>query len=253
MKAVVTGASSGIGKQFCLKLAQMGYDIYAVARRKDRLEELGKEITTGFVPVVMDLSGEDNCKRLYEILKDEKIDVFINNAGFGVYGKFLDTSLERELEMIDLNIRSVHILTKLFAKKFLSDKSGFILNVASSAGYMMGPFLSSYYASKAYVLRLTEAVDEEIRRQCRNVSVSVLCPGPVKTEFDKVADVSSSFGGLSAEYVAKYGLKKMFAGKRVIVPGISMKVMIAFSKLVPGKILSKITYNIQKKKGKINE
>lgn len=250
MKAVVTGASSGIGAQFCKALSELGYDVYGVARRKERLEEIGKELKTSFHPIILDLSHDENCYALFDMLKEEQIDVFINNAGFGVYGKFSETSLERELEMIDLNIRSVHILTKLFSKKLLEKGNGYILNVASSAGYMMGPFLSSYYASKAYVLRLSEAVDEEIRRECPGLSVSVLCPGPVKTEFDRIADVSNSFGGLSAGYVAEYALEKMFKRKRVIVPGMSMKLMVAFSKLIPGKLLSKITYNIQKKKGK---
>jgi len=249
MKAVVTGASSGIGRELCLRLADMGYDIYAVARRKDRLEELGSHIRTKFVAVVLDLSMEENCHRLYDAVANEKIDVFINNAGFGLYGKSLDTSLERELEMIDVNVRSVHILTKLFARKFVNERHGFILNVASSAGFMMGPFLSAYYASKAYVLRLSEAIDEEIRRESKDVSISVLCPGPVRTEFDSVAKVSSSLGGLSAEFVADYALKKMFRRKRIIIPGFAMKVMVAFSKIIPGKLLSKITYNIQRKKG----
>ena len=249
MKAVVTGASSGIGRELCLHLSKLGYDIYAVARRQDKLDELGRQIITKFVGISLDLSSAENCIKLYDILKEEKIDIFINNAGFGVYGKSFDTSLGRELGMIDVNVRAVHILTKLFAKKFLGHGFGYILNVASSAGYMMGPFLSGYYASKAYVLRFSEAVDEEIRRECKNVSISVLCPGPVRTEFDTVANVSSSLGGLSADYVAKYAIRKMLRRKRIIIPGLSMKLMVTFSKLVPGKLLSKITYNIQKKKG----
>ena len=151
--------------------------------------------------------------------------------------------------MININIRSLHILTKLFTQKFLKQGYGKILNVASSAGFMAGPLLSSYYASKAYVLRLSEAVDEEVRRVNKNITVSVLCPGPVNTEFNDVAGVSFALGGLSSQYVAGYAIKKMLKGKRIIIPGFSMKLLVFFSRFVPEKLLTKITYNIQRKKG----
>lgn len=251
MKAIVTGASSGIGKDISIILANMGYTVYGVARREDKLSDLQKTMGSSFVPVVLDLSQKENAYKLFEITKDEEINILVNNAGFGVYGSFTQTDLERELEMIDINISALHILTKLFCKKFLTQGFGRILNVASSAGFMMGPLLSSYYASKAYVLRFTEAVDEEVRRQNKNVTLSVLCPGPVKTEFDKVAHVKSGLGGLTSQYVAEYAVKKMLKGKRIIIPGFSTKFLVFFSRLVPGKLLSKITYKIQSKKGKI--
>ncbi len=250
MKAIVTGASSGIGRDICLVLSGMGYDIIGVARRDDKLKELGCQIRTDFTSVVMDLSDIENVYKLYDLVKDEKIDILVNNAGFGIYGSFTETDLDRELNMIDINIRALHVLTKLFSKKFLNQGFGKILNVASSAGFMMGPKLSAYYASKAYVLRLTEAVDEEIRRQNKNVSLCVLCPGPVKTEFDSVADVSFSIGGLESNFVAQYAVKKMLKGKRVIIPGISIKLLVFASRFVPGRLLSKITYHIQSKKGR---
>lgn len=250
MIAVVTGASSGIGREFAKILCGRGYVVYGVARRKERLLNIAEETGKNFIPVVLDLSSEMDCFELYDMLKDEKIDLVINNAGFGLFGKFADTPLEREMEMINVNVRGVHILTKLFAGKFLKDGSGRILNVASSAGFMMGPLLSAYYASKAYVLRLSEAVDEELKRCNKNVRVSVLCPGPVKTEFDSVANVSFSLKGLDSRYVASYALKKMFAGKRVIIPGFTVKLLVFFSRFVPDGVLSKITYHIQKKKDK---
>ncbi len=250
MKAIVTGASSGIGRDICIELAALGYEIYGVARREAKLNELSQEVETAFTPVVMDLSDEDSAYRLYEITKDEKIDIIVNNAGYGIYGFFEETDLERELNMINVNIRTLHILTKLFCKKFLAQGYGRILNVASSAGFMMGPKLSGYYASKAYVLRLTEAIDEEIRRKNKNVTLSVLCPGPVKTEFNSVADVKFSIGGLESKYVARYAVKKMLKGKRIIIPGISTRLLVFASRFVPGKLLSKITYRIQSKKGR---
>lgn len=249
MKAVVTGASSGIGMDISKVLINKGYTVYGVARREDKLTELFNQYPQNFVPVVMDLSVESNLYKLCDMLENEAIDIIVNNAGFGVFGLFTETNLERELEMIDINIKSLHILTKLFVSKFVGQGRGRVLNVASSAGFMMGPKLSSYYASKAYVLRLSEAVDEEVRRINKKITVSVLCPGPVKTEFDKVANVSASLGGLESHYVAEYAVKKMLRGKRVIIPGFSVKLLVFFSRFVPGRLLSKITYAIQSKKG----
>ena len=249
MKAIVTGASSGIGMDIARVLIKKGYTVYGVARREDKLNKIATEFPGSFIPVVMDLSVEQNLYKLHDMFLNDEIDIIVNNAGFGVFGLFTETKLERELAMIDINIKSLHILTKLFAKKFTRQGRGKILNVASSAGFMMGPKLSSYYASKAYVLRLSEAVDEELRRKNKNITVSVLCPGPVKTEFDKVADVSFSLGGLESSYVAKYAVNKMLKGKRVIIPGLSVKLLVFFARFVPGRLLSKITYCIQSKKG----
>ena len=253
MKAIVTGASSGIGRDICRVLNSMGYTVYGVARRGERLTKLQNELGKSFIPCVLDLSAKESAYKLFELTQNEKIDILVNNAGLGVYGSFFNTDLKQELNMIDINIVSLHILTKLFCKKFLEQGHGRILNVASTAGFMMGPLLSSYYASKSYVLRLTEAVDEEARRQNKNVTVSVLCPGPVKTEFDSVANVSASLGGLESSYVAKYAVKKLLKGKRVIIPGFSNKALVFFSRFIPGKLLSKITYKIQSKKGKKSE
>ena len=249
MKAIVTGASSGIGRDMARVLVSLGFTVYGVARRKDRLEELRNELGEIFIPVEMDLSKEENLYKLFENMQNEDIDIIVNNAGFGIFGAFHKTDLQRELDMLDVNIRSLHILTKLFSKKFLKQGYGKILNVGSSAGFMAGPLLSSYYASKAYVLRLSEAVDEEMRRQNKNVTVSVLCPGPVKTEFDEVADVRFSLKGLDSSYVAEYAIRKMFKGKRVIIPGFTMKLLVFFSRLVPAGLLTKITYHTQKRKG----
>ena len=249
MIAVVTGASSGIGRDIARNLSQMGYDIYAVARREDKLLELKNELKTNVYPYVADLSKPEECKKLYEDLKDKDIDVLVNNAGFGAFGEFSEIPLERETEMINTNIVSVHILTKLFLNDFKAKDKGYILNVASSAGFMMGPLLATYYATKAYVLRLTEAIYRELKEEKSNVHVCTLCPGPVKTEFDSVANVSFSISGLESDYVAKYAIKKMFKRKMLIVPGFVMKMSLLFSRFVPDKLLSKITYNIQKKKG----
>jgi len=249
MKAVVTGASSGIGRDMVHILCNMGFTVYGVARREERLKEIKEIYNDKFISFEMDLSKEENIYALYERLENEDIDIFINNAGFGVFGSFVQSELKDELDMININIRTLHILTKLFCKKFLKQGYGKILNVASSAGFMAGPLLSSYYATKAYVLRLSEAVDEEMSRVNKNVRVSVLCPGPVETEFNDVAGVKFAIGGLDSRYVADYAIRKMLKGKRVIIPGLSMKLLVFFSRFIPEKLLTKITYHIQRKKG----
>ncbi|MBP3284663.1 MAG: SDR family oxidoreductase [Clostridia bacterium] len=248
MKALITGASSGIGRDMARVLSEKGYDLVLVARRKERLEELAKELKTSCRIVCADLSKPEECEALYEQVKEEKIDILINNAGFGILGEFTEIDLSRELNMIDVNIKAVTILTKLFLKDFKKRNAGRILNVASSAGFLPGPLLSGYYASKAYVLRLSQAIYEELRHEKSKVGISVLCPGPVDTEFNDVANVKFALKGLSSEYVAKYAIEKLLKGKLVIVPGNTMKFMHFLTKVTPDKILLKVAYHQQKKK-----
>ncbi len=248
MKALITGASSGIGKDIAKKLSYKGYDLILVARRKERLIKLQKELKTNIKIIVLDLSVEKNVYQLYETLKKEKIDILINNAGFGLFGMFNKTSLDKEIEMINLNIKCVHILTKLFLKDFIKRDSGYILNVASSAGFLAGPRLNTYYATKNYVLKLTMAIYEELRHQNSHVHISALCPGPVNTEFNKVAKGKFSIKGLSSEYVSKIAIDKMFKNKLIIIPGLFNKLGIFFSRFIPYKLQLKIIYNIQMRK-----
>ena len=250
MKVLITGASSGIGRDMARILSSQGHDLILVARRKKRLEELQKELDGNVEIISMDISSTFQCMKLYEKVKKEKIDVLINNAGFGLFGKFTETKLERELDMIDLNIKSLHTLTKLFLKDFIERDSGYILNVASSAAFMPGPLMATYYGTKAYVLHLTEAISEELRREKSHVSISALCPGPVSTEFNKVANVKFSLKELSSYDVAEYAIKKMFQKKTVIIPGFSMKSAIFFSRFMPRKSLYKMAYKIQHSKEK---
>ena len=165
-----------------------------------------------------------------------------------MFGEFYETDLNRELEMIDVNIKAVHILTKLFLNDFIKRDSGYILNVASSAGFMAGPKLSTYYATKNYVLKLTEAIYEELKKNKSHVNISALCPGPVNTNFNDIAGGSFSVKGLSSEYVAKYGIDKMFKGKLIIIPGFNMKLAIFGTRFLSIKTLLKITYKIQDEK-----
>ena len=250
MLALITGASSGIGKSMAINLSNQGYDLILVARRKNKLEELKCRLNTKVEIIDLDVSNKDNCIELYNKVKDKNIDILINNAGFGIFGEFSETNLEKELELIDTNIKAVHILTKLFLKDFIKSDKGYILNVASSAAFMSGPLMSSYYASKGYVLKLTEAISEEIRINKSNVYIGCLCPGPVNTEFNKIADVEFGVKALTSDEVADYAINKMFKRKTIIIPSIKMKLACTMSRFVPRKLLLKIIYKIQKRKEK---
>lgn len=250
MKALVTGASSGIGYEISKYLAKRGYDMIVVSRNRQALENLKNEIKTNVQIVCMDLSVVDNCVKLYENFKDENIDVLINNAGFGMYGNFDILDMNKEIEMINVNILACDILTKLFLKDMKKRDSGYILNVGSIAGFMPGPLMSSYYASKSYVVKLTQAIRKELKKSKSGVSVSVLCPGPVNTNFNNTAGVKFAVRPLSSEYVAKYAVDMLFKKKLVIVPGFTIKLARFFSKFTPDNILAEITYYIQTKKDK---
>lgn len=248
MKALITGASSGIGRELAILLAEDNYNIIAVGRDEERLNDLSEAARSSTQIIQADLSTREACFSLYQAVKDEDIQIVVNCAGFGVFGAFSETDLGRELSMLDVNIDSLHILTKLFLKDFLRRNYGYILNVASAAAFMPGPLFSSYYASKGYVLRLTEAIHEELRRQKSNVYIGALCPGPVDTRFDQVAGVNASLSGESAKAIAEYGLKKMYRRKTIIVPGILMKLARIASKILPDPLMARFAYLSQRRK-----
>ena len=248
MKALVTGASSGIGKEIAYYLASLGIDLIIVARNKENLEKIKKDVNVNVKIITMDLITRDNIFKLYDMVKSDDIDILINNAGFGLFGTFDETDLNRELEMIDLNVTTYHILTKLFLKDFLKKETGYILNVCSSAGFMAGPRLSTYYATKNYITKLTLAINEELRQKGSNVSISALCPGPVNTNFNKVAHGEFAINEISPKYVAKLGIDKMFKKKMLIVPTFKMKLTLFFSRFAPLRLLLIIAYHIQGRK-----
>ena len=248
MKALVTGASSGIGREIARLLAARGYDLILCARREERLRQLAAELPTACRVIAADIADERECRLLYEAVRGEELEVVVNNAGFGLFGEFASTSLEEELRMIDTNIRAVHILTKLAVRDFAARGRGYVLNVASSAGFLPGPLMATYYATKNYVLRLTEAIREELRRAGSPVKVCALCPGPVDTEFNKVAGVRFSLGGLSAQRVAREAVGGLFAGRGVVVPGAAMKAMTLARHFAPDCLLARATYHFQHRK-----
>lgn len=246
MKALITGASSGIGRDIAKKLSEKGYDLILVARDLEKLEKVKNEIKTTVEIVSMDVSKVENCEKLHEQFKD--VDILVNNAGFGDCGDFTKTKLEKEINMIETNIVAYHVLTKLYLKDMKQKNSGKILNVASIAGFMPGPLMATYYATKSYVVRLSESLREELRRDKSKVQISILCPGPVDTNFNKVADVQFALKGLSSEYVAKYAVEKFLKGKFYIVPGWKIKLAKFASKIAPNNIVAMVSYNMQKRK-----
>ena len=250
MKALITGASSGIGLEMAKYLASMDYELILVGRDKEKLESLQKELNVSSQLVILDLSDITKVNELYVIMKNENIDVLINNAGFGLFGKFYETDVNKELEMINTNIVAVHQLTKLFLRDMKKRDSGYILNVASIAAFGPGPLMATYYATKAYVNNLTEAIYEELRREKSNVHISSLCPGPTESNFFNRAGVTFSVKPMKSEDVAKYGIDKMFKGKVIIIPGFMNKMSVFLRRFGTRSLARKITYRIQKAKKK---
>ena len=297
MWALVTGASSGIGRDMSRYLYNLGYSLVIVARDKTKLEELKKGLeennvnastssinrTNGYnknndssynnnaikldtgksdsknnkeetknkqeiIVISKDLSNRENCMEIYEETKNIQIDLLVNNAGFGVFGEFGKTDLDKEINLINTNITALHILTKLYLKDMIKRNSGHILNVASIAGMEPGPLMATYYASKAYVIRLSRAINKELKKEKSKVKISILCPGPVDTNFNNVANVVFKAPSMSSEKVAKYGIDKALKGKLIIIPGVLNKSVRFFSKVVPDCILEEVAYHIQRRK-----
>lgn len=247
--AVVTGASSGIGRDIAIELSKAGYDLVLCARRGDRLEELRAMLKTNVEIITMDLAISENCFSLFDRCKNKDVEILVNNAGFGLFGEFCDSDLTRELEMIDLNVKSLHILMKLFLREFVKKDRGRILNVASAAGFLpAGPFISTYYGTKAYVLNLTRGVAKELKKAGSSVTVSALCPGPVKTEFNKVAGGKFAIVGMESEKTAQIAVNDMMKGKTVIAPGALVKIGRVLAKFLPESVLAAAAYKFQNSK-----
>lgn len=245
-KALITGASQGIGKEMAFILSKKGYHIIVVARDRKKLEDTFKNIKNCTI-IDMDLSITKNCYKLYEQAKN--IDILINNAGYGIFGNFLDTNVEKELNMIDLNIKSLHLLTKLFLKDMVKKDYGYVLNVASIGSFFPSPLLSSYYASKSYVLSLSLAIKDELKRKKSNVYIGAFCPATINTNFHKNAGFNGKIKGLNAYVASKYAIDKMFSKKTIIIPSYA-KLLPFFIRLMPYSLIMKLAYKIQINKNK---
>ena len=251
---LITGASSGIGREFSKLFAEKGYRLVITARREKNLAELKKMYPENNVEVIpCDLGSEAGAEYLYNEVKKRsiKVDILINNAGFGLFGEFYETDIEKEKKMIDLNVKALVELSKYFLQEMLERDSGKILNVASIAAFQPGPYMSVYYASKAFVLSFSEALRNEVRNT--GVNISVLCPGPVETEFEKSSELTKSklFSKLkpvTAEKVAYAGYRGLMKNRAVIIPGFFNRAAITAGTFVPTGIKVNIARKIQEKK-----
>lgn len=247
MKALVTGASSGMGRDMAKYLLDLNYDLILVSKNKEKLDKEFKKYKDKVKTYAFDLTKEDECKKLYNEVKKENIDILINNAGFGDSGNFTETSLDKEMEMINLNVKAYHILTKLFLQDFVKRDYGRILNVASIAGFMPGPYMATYYASKNYIVSLSLAIYEELKKDNSKVKISIFCPGPVNTNFNNVANVKFNIAPLTSEYASKVAIEGMFQNKLLIIPN-NMKLNHLLSKLAPTKLVLKVVSLIQERR-----
>ena len=216
MKALITGATSGIGRAIAEEMAKRGISLILTGRNEAELRRMQKTRPVSTEIIALDLAENQAPFTLYEFCKKKHVDILVNNAGFGVFGKFTETALQEELELLQVNVRALHILTKLFLRDFKKRNSGRILNVASSAGFLTGPLFSSYYASKNYVVRLSLAIAEELRREKSRVTISILCPGPVDTGFNDRAGVQFRVKALTPEAVAKEAVLGVLTGKAAV-------------------------------------
>ena len=247
--AVITGASSGIGAEFARQLSARGYNLLLVARRADRLEKLSDQLTTVCEIFTADLSKKSECLRLVKALEGRRVDLFINNAGFGVCGSYLETDDAREEEMIRVNVEAMARLFRAVVRKMHAQGGGTILNVASSAGLLPGgPYMAGYYASKAYVVSLTRGVARELQELHSPVYVCALCPGPVDTEFNDRAGVVFALKGITPEFCVDEAIHGMLHHKTIIVPSAFMRLCTSAQKLLPTPLLMPIVARQQKKK-----
>lgn len=246
---LVTGASAGLGVEFARQCAKRGDEVVLVARRKDRLEELAAEIGDKAHVIVADLSEpRAGTKVVAEAMtRGMWVRTLINNAGFGLRGRFDELPLDRQLEMIDLNIRALTNLCFVVINDMALKGGGSILNVASTAAFQAGPNMAVYFASKAYVLSFTEALHEEWKD--RGIKVSALCPGPTRTEFGEVAGFKTlgQFDRLAmeAEPVVRAGLEGMEDNRAVVIPGTTNKIGAWSTRFAPRSVVRRIAGSLK--------
>jgi len=255
--ALITGASSGIGLELARVLARNGHHLILTARREEKLKQIKNELEINYGIQVtifsIDLALADAPQKLFNFTEKESlhIDILINNAGIGDYGFFHESDWEKTATMIDLNIRSLTHLTRLYLPEMIKHDRAYVMNVASTAAFQPGPLMSVYYASKHYVLAFSEAIANELNGT--GVSVTTLCPGPTESEFQKEANMEKSklfdrFPVASSAEVAEYGYQAMMNGKRVAIHGTLNKIAPKFTSLFPRSFVTAVTRKIQERK-----
>lgn len=245
---LITGASSGIGRALADQFAANGHELVLVARREEKLEDAARTFAdrygTNCELVAMDLSTPESPFSLHEevVNRDIEVEVLVNNVGIGTQGKFVDIDAEQEADQMQLNMVTPTQLAKLFGQGMVERGSGKILNVASLAAFLPGPYMAVYYASKSYMVSLTEAIAEELDSE--GVTVTALCPGPVKTEFQERAEMTDTRIGSSrfqdVETVAEAGYDGVMAGETVVIPGLEYRTLIPLTRVVPDALLRKV-------------
>jgi uncharacterized protein len=254
--ALITGASEGIGKELAYLFAKDGHDLLLVARNIDKLNRIATEIEERYRRTIhimaKDLSQPDVPRQIRDTCSSLglQIDYLVNNAGFGLYGKFADQPLDVLINMIEVNIKSLTALTHYFLPDLLSKKSGGILNVGSIASFMPGPLMAVYYASKAYVLSFSEALAHELKES--GIKVTALCPGPVKTRFAMRAKMRPSKltekNALDAFTVAKAGYDGLLQGKSIVVPGAGFRTLLFGTRFLPRNWIASSIMRIQEER-----
>lgn len=246
---LITGASSGIGLELAKLFSKDGYNLILVARSENKLEEIAKNLIKKYninVHIIKeDLSKRESVKDLF--LKVQQLGIrvttLVNNAGAGYCGLFHEIDIDKDEKMIGLNIEAITYLTKLFSKEMIKLKKGSILNVASTGSYEPGPYIAVYYASKAYVLSFSQALENELKPY--GIKVCTLCPGATKTGFSKNAGKKDIKTAMSAEKTAEIAYRGFMKNKSVIIPGFFNKIAVLFCKLLPGKISAVVVRRIQ--------
>jgi len=253
--SLITGASGGIGYELATVFAKNGWNLVLVARSEEKLIELKNKLESAFkirVEIIsIDLSQRTAPQKVFDSLQKKHISILalVNNAGFGVFGKFSETSLDKEINMIDLNIVSLTILTKLFLKEMIQNKKGYILNIASTAAFQAGPLMAIYYATKAYVLLFSEAISNELKGT--GVTVTAYCPGATQTGFQAAANAEKSalFQQRklpSAQEVAEDAYKALLKKKTVAIHGLVNWTLANSVRFMPRKVITSIVRKIQK-------
>ena len=247
MYAFITGATSGIGLAFTNYLASIGYDLVLIARNQERLRNVRRKLTEKFpnqkfIIEPADLSDSGEAVRVSQKYCDHPFQYVIQCAGFGKWGTIDQIPLEDECEMIQTNLTAVHIITKYFATHMMQ---GTILNVASLAGFAPTPLMSAYAASKSYVIQLSLALDYELQKMDRPVRISVLCPGPINTGFQKRAGQGKCMQSISLKKCVRYAITQADAGKKIIIPGRLMRGTYCAAEVRPVRTLLALEYRIQ--------
>jgi hypothetical protein len=255
--ALVTGASSGIGREFAKLLAREGHDLVLVARRREALEELARELAVkhGVAARVIakDLTAPDSTAEIFDELERERlsVDILVNNAGLGLHGRFWETDLDRQLAVIQVNVVALTALTGLFLPGMVARGRGRIVNVASTAAFQPGPYMAVYYATKAHVLSFSEALAEELRDT--GVTVTALCPGPTATGFQEVAGLEDTllFRGplvMDAATGARIGWAGAKRGRRIVIPGLANRLLKETVRFSPRRLVTAAAGRMQKKR-----